>query len=309
MPPALCTRNSIDINTLVVSLLELSNFTLATGGQPVRSVVITTWRSGSTFLGDVLNAVPGNFYHYEPLLNFGIVQIRGPPLAQLAINNLKNLLKCNYYDMQNYLSYGKTHIYLFTHNLRLWSECEQYPQFCWNATFLSEFCKLYPFQSMKVVRLRLNLAEELLKDESLNVKVLLLIRDPRGTLQSRKHREWCPGLPDCDQPDLLCTDMVSDYSAAADLQQKYSNRFRAIRYEDLSLNPYKHVRELFDFFGLNFHQNVINFLDSHTKANSGGVSSTFRDSKNAPFHWRNDLNFSEVQYNLQGFEERTVPLA
>lgn len=148
------------------SNLKLSNFTLATGGQPVRSVVITTWRSGSTFLGDVLNAVPGNFYHYEPLLNFGIVQIRGPPLAQLAINNLKNLLKCNYYDMQNYLSYGKTHIYLFTHNLRLWSECEQYPQFCWNATFLSEFCKLYPFQSMKVVRLRLNLAEELLKDES-----------------------------------------------------------------------------------------------------------------------------------------------
>lgn len=280
----------------LLSNLKLENLTLATGGQPVRSVIITTWRSGSTFLGDVLNAVPGNFYHYEPLLNFGIVQIRDPPLAERAINNLKQLLKCNYYDLNNYLNYGKAHVYLFTHNYRLWNECERYPQFCWNATFLSDFCKLYPFQSMKVVRLRLKLAEELLKDQSLNVKVLLLVRDPRGTLQSRKHRDWCPGAPDCDQPKLLCNDMVSDYEAAADLQKKYSDRFRAVRYEDLSVDPYNHIPDLFKFFGLTFHENVKKFLDSHTKTNAGGVSSTFRDSKSAPFHWRLDLNFTEVQY-------------
>lgn len=146
--------------------LKYQDLTLAAGGQPVRSIVITTWRSGSTFLGEVLNALPENFYHYEPLLDYGIVQIRGPPLAESAINNLKRLLKCDYYDMNNYLEFGKEHIYLFTHNFRLWNACEQYPQYCWNSTFLSEFCKLYPFQSMKVVRLRLKLAEELLKDKS-----------------------------------------------------------------------------------------------------------------------------------------------
>lgn len=61
---------------------------------------------------------------------------------------------------------------------------------------------------------------------SLNVRVLLLVRDPRGTLQSRKHREWCPGAPDCDQANLLCADMVSDYSAAIKLQKLYPSRFR-----------------------------------------------------------------------------------
>lgn len=60
----------------------------------------------------------------------------------------------------------------------------------------------------------------------LNVRVLLLIRDPRGTLQSRKHRDWCPGEPDCDQPYLLCGDMVSDYGAAVQLQKDYPDRFR-----------------------------------------------------------------------------------
>lgn len=62
------------------------------------------------------------------------------------------------------------------------------------------------------------------------------------------------------------------------------------------MDPYKNVEELFKFFNLYFHPQVKSFLDSHTKANSGGVSSTFRNSKNAPFHWRTDLNFSEVQY-------------
>ena len=50
------------------------------------------------------------------------------------------------------------------------------------------FCPLFPFQSIKTVRLRLNLTRALVEDPSLNVKVLLLVRDPRGTMQSRKHR-------------------------------------------------------------------------------------------------------------------------
>lgn len=60
----------------------------------------------------------------------------------------------------------------------------------------------------------------------LNVRILLLIRDPRGTLQSRKHRDWCPGEPDCDQPYYLCQDMVSDYHAAVRLLEDYPKRFR-----------------------------------------------------------------------------------
>lgn len=56
--------------------------------------------------------------------------------------------------------------------------------------------------------------------------MVLLIRDPRGTLQSRKHRDWCPGESDCDQPNTLCADMVSDYSAAIQLKKIYPDRFR-----------------------------------------------------------------------------------
>ena len=42
------------------------------------------------------------------------------------------------------------------------------------------------------------------------------------------------------------------------------------------------------------HDKVKAFLDSHTKSNVGGVSSTFRDSKTAPYHWKKDLTFDEI---------------
>lgn len=61
---------------------------------------------------------------------------------------------------------------------------------------------------------------------SLNVRILLLIRDPRGMLQSRKHRVWCPGSPDCDNPNIACKDMVSDYKAAVVLAKKFPMTFK-----------------------------------------------------------------------------------
>jgi hypothetical protein len=32
-----------------------------------------------------------------------------------------------------------------------------------------------------------------------DVRILNLVRDPRGTMASRSHRDWCPKNPDCDQ--------------------------------------------------------------------------------------------------------------
>ena len=76
---------------------------------------------------------------------------------------------------------------------------------------------------------------------------------------------------------------------------KFITCSRAVRYEDLSVEPHKGVQELFQFFGLDFHPNIQLFLDTHTKVNVGGVSSTYRNSKSAPFRWRQKLEHSEVR--------------
>jgi Sulfotransferase domain len=230
-----------------VGAKNLQELTPETGGIPIRSIIVSTWRSGSTFLGDILNSLPGNFYHYEPLLNYGIKQIRGAPDDKFAVEIIKKLLKCNYTDSVDYLDYGKTQINLFTHNTRLWLQCQLFPDICFQPKFLEPFCKLFPLQSMKLVRLRTEIARSLLEDSrynrmdspcslfvltsliihfSLNVRIVLLMRDPRGLIQSRKQRDWCPGNPDCDDPEIVCKDMVSDFKAAVELLKEFPMTFK-----------------------------------------------------------------------------------
>lgn len=88
--------------------------------------------------------------------------------------------------------------------------------------------------------------------------------------------------------------MLADFNAAKVLTNKYPLRFKAIRYEDISLDPFKITKEILNFYGLPFDADVEEFLDSHTRINVGGVSSTFRDSKTAPFHWMRDLSWYEI---------------
>ena len=55
------------------------------------------------------------------------------------------------------------------------------------------------------------------------------------------------------------------------------------------------MKDLYKFYGLDLHPNIKRYLDTHTKTDYGDMSSTYRNSKAAPFHWRTDLDFDKVQ--------------
>lgn len=278
-----------------ISARKLDDLLIEEDGKPIRSVILTTWRSGSTFTGQIINSHPATFFHQEPLLHFDIVQIRGPPLAAKAIKHLRALLNCEYADSDEYIQFLKTHTWALSYNTDFWKHCESHERLCYKPEFFSGMCKLFPFQLTKLVRLSLNVAQELLADENLGVRMVLLVRDPRGTLQSRKHREWCPANRDCSDPALLCADLASDYKVAVELRKKYPTRFKVIRYEDLAAEPYESTEELSNFFGIDFHRNMKIYLDTHTKFNHGNNAATTRNSKTAPYHWRRELEFEEVE--------------
>lgn len=145
--------------------MDLTNSTLSDGKKPIRNVIIATWRSGSTFLAEIANSVPGTFYHYEPLLHFGYDVIGGPPYADDALRTVKKLLMCDYSGLDDYINFARKHNFLFYHNDRLWKVCIEHPEYCFNSTFLEEYCKIFPFQLVKTVRWRLKMAEEVLKDK------------------------------------------------------------------------------------------------------------------------------------------------
>ena len=51
---------------------------------------------------------------------------------------------------------------------------------------------------------------------------------------------------------------------------------------------------MLQFLGFQMHPDVSKFLETHTTHDVGGVSSTFRDSKSAPYHWKKDLTFDKI---------------
>ena len=57
-------------------------------------LIVTSWRSGSTFLGEMLAQHPTIFYHYEPLWYEGDRQIRNKSNAAAAVDHLRNLFHC-----------------------------------------------------------------------------------------------------------------------------------------------------------------------------------------------------------------------
>lgn len=143
---------------------QLEDFSLSNGGQPKRNIIIASWRTGSTFLGQLVSSVPGSFYFYEPLIHYGPYEVVEPPQTNASLEMVKKLINCNYSGLHEYIENSKLHQIKFSHNTRLWKQCQLYPNYCFRHKFFSDICKVFPFQTMKIIRWRLNTAEELLKD-------------------------------------------------------------------------------------------------------------------------------------------------
>ena len=64
---------------------------------------------------------------------------------------------------------------------------------------------------MKTTRLWLGETEQLLADPSLNLKLVFLVRDPRGTFNSRSVQSpWCYGMVECYDPTTSCARTLAD---------------------------------------------------------------------------------------------------
>ena len=60
-----------------------------------KTVIVSTWRSGSTFLMEALNSHPTTFLHYEPFLLFTEERISKTEDIPVALRVIENLLNCN----------------------------------------------------------------------------------------------------------------------------------------------------------------------------------------------------------------------
>lgn len=271
----------------------------STGETPLRILLVSTWRSGSTFLGQVLQQHPGVYQHYEPFSYLGVRQIRSGSEAFQSQQMLHRLLDCRYQEHDRYINYTKLNpVDMIGHNKRIWNACKSLNRvdICSNATFLTKACDMFPIQLVKTVRLRLNLTQLFLGETRLNAKVVFLIRDPRATINSRRSSvSWCDSSPDCSSPDVLCSDLKEDLKVSAALERLYPKSFTMLRYEDLANEPHTVLRRLFEFLGMEYSEELTEFVSQHTESEVEKPWSIARKSAARVSRWKDKLSVNEVE--------------
>ncbi|XP_045625224.1 carbohydrate sulfotransferase 1 [Procambarus clarkii] len=279
------------------SIMEAVHNARPLSSQPrpktLKVVIATTWRSGSTFLEELLASHSAVYNHYEPLLQFGLRQIRDGQDAVEAQKIIHDLLSCRYSGHEEYMKTAQNIKEMISRNVQLWNTCsikDWGDALCFNEVFLTGACELFPWATMKIVRLRLKFLRPILEDSKLNAHIVYLVRDPRGVINSRTDTvNWC-NTPDCSNPETLCSDMEADLTAALQLQEEFPGKIYILRYEDMSLNPANKTRELLDYIGLDFEPKMEEFLDSHTTKNLDKPWSTSRESKTRVTYWVSRLS-------------------
>jgi hypothetical protein len=257
---------------------------------PIKPIlIVTTWRSGSTFLGELISNSPGVFYSYEPMYYF---ERHNGSKAEL----IRSLSQCQfpteYLRDMNGLVEGSQNFMVMNH--RVWNSCQHNQSLCIQPEFVGQLCSFFPVHLIKTVRLRVEELSSLLTDHQLTKewKIIYLVRDPRGVMASRINLPWCDPDPACNDAARLCGEVKDDLERISQLQSQFPDRFYLIKFEDLAASVELETEKLYKFLGMPVTDSVKFFLSKHTQSNEtrDNPFSTIRHSNTVALGWKSKLS-------------------
>ncbi|XP_062977733.1 carbohydrate sulfotransferase 6-like [Elgaria multicarinata webbii] len=335
-------RNSSSSSQLLLALALLVLFLFLSqrrlephhGTQPqtkTHVLILSSWRSGSTFAGQLFSQNPEVFYMMEPAKHVWNRMPWGNP--ELLHGSLRDLLRSIFLcDMAALSTYIKSpskvnHLFLWEMSRALCSPpaCEAFSRSdivdfeeckaqCGDTPFrkISEACATYSHVVVKTVRFfQLEALFPLLTDPSLHLHVIHLVRDPRAVYASRKVFSL---LPD----DLLLANAVNATSGIQGVMRQichsqaemyltalhymppaWRGRYLLTRYEDLVRDPLGHMAKWYHFTSLSsspkleaWVYNITHWPTSSDDADPLGIQKNANMVSQA---WRKHLSFQEVQ--------------
>nr|DBA16859.1 TPA: hypothetical protein GDO54_002387 [Pyxicephalus adspersus] len=295
-------------------------------------LIISSWRSGSSFTGQLFSQHPDVFYMMEPAWHVW-AQIDGNiDVLHMAVRDLlRSVFHC---DMSVYDAYmpeqkNKSHLFQWETSRALCSPPACYsfersdiiPQLsckvlCAKYPFdtIQKACKTYNHIVVKEVRIfDYKVLYPLLQDPSLNLRILHLVRDPRAIFQSRMkvtsalsrdNNIILKGIKG-DKQDIpykaierICKSQTQIYETASfGIHVKLHKRYMMVRYEDIVQDPLGKVREMYEFAKLRFTPKLEDWIHdmTHGKGNGPNFVISSRDAINTSRAWRTALPFESVQ--------------
>ncbi|XP_015280458.1 PREDICTED: carbohydrate sulfotransferase 5-like, partial [Gekko japonicus] len=297
-------------------------------------LILSTWRSGSTFAGQLFNQNPDVFYLMEPAkhvwnrMPWGSPELLQGPMRDL----LHSVFLCDMTALLSYIQHPSKvfHLFMWPMSRALCSPpaCEAFSRsdiidteackaHCGHTSTekISEACTTYSHVVVKTVRFfQLEALYPLLTDPSLNLRIIHLVRDPRAVYASRRTISLFPD-------DLLisnainatpstpvvmrkvCHSQVQMYlTALYQMPPALSRKYLLTRYEDLVRNPLGQLAEWYRFTGLTSSRrleawvyNITHWSTRNTDRSGFDPLGIQKNANAVSQAWRKHLDFQEVK--------------
>ncbi|XP_023253192.1 carbohydrate sulfotransferase 6-like [Seriola lalandi dorsalis] len=266
--------------------VQLSPCGSAPSNNKVHVLLLSSWRSGSSFLGQVFNQHPSVFYLMEPGWHLW-TKLHKPRarVLRMALRDLfRSLFQCDFSVMDSYLPehYNVSNLFMWSHSRGMCSPpaCSLTPrdQFSNQAQCsktcdarglqaVEEACGTYSHVVLKEVRFfELESLYPLLQDPSLDLRIIHLVRDPRAVLRSREQSVHAFVY---DDPTVLEQRNIPADEVQYEVMQEIcrshvrineravlkpppflKGRYKMVRYEDVARDPLEEITAMYEFAGL-----------------------------------------------------------
>ncbi|GAB1607966.1 carbohydrate sulfotransferase 1-like [Argonauta hians] len=277
----------------------------------VRTVLVVAYmRSGSSLTGELLDQANGSIYYYEPIRPFF------KPHTEPNTGNITHLkrtrdIKIQVLNAWLSCSFNGALARTLYYSLKTWCQnCQEYFKCVGDSStsflkihlclpLLVNLCKKANVRIAKVIRLEMKLVSELLISDP-NLRVVHLLRDPRGILNSRLRLGVFNKKNSKIVAATLCQNMHNNIREYLKLKEnpQFRHRMMTVFYEDLGEYPIAISKEMFSFLEIPFTVTIRKWIKANmlgtTNRNGNPFSVLHRNSHLHVNSWRSKLSYGMV---------------
>jgi len=276
-------------------------------------IVFTNHRSGSSFFGELFNQHEDVFYSFEPLIGTS----GGAECKNIAqqVSIVKDMARCivpDYTKIYQDINITKREVWK-TRNLYICAA----KKFCFiqntkelcqlrhcppstlkdaqrydcsrrcgqlNPNLVQNDCRQKKMVAIKLIRFcditKLKFLVEQLK---LDLKIIHLVRDPRGIANSRHNLKKNLDLQKslkftCEKQlhNIRSAHGTSNQSDGGKSPDWLKGRYKFVRYEDTALDPYRTAEDIYKFVGLKMTDHVLDWIRKNTGVKENSTESNVK---------------------------------
>ncbi|XP_075774350.1 carbohydrate sulfotransferase 5 isoform X2 [Pelodiscus sinensis] len=326
----------IQTGFLLFMYVQHNNFLPRSEEKPsqVHILILSSWRSGSSFVGQLFSQHPDVFYLMEPAWHVWVTMYQNSAkVLQMSVRDLvRSVFKCDMSVFDAYMPWKRNLSDLFqwavsralcsapacdsfqrtdiTNEMACKTLCGKYP-----FSKVEEACKTYSHVVVKEVRFfDLTVLYPLLTDASLNLKVIHLVRDPRAVAKSREQSVKALARDNGIVLSMngtkvedskfkvmqeVCRSHVQIYETATQKSPRFlKDRYLMIRFEDLVRDPLSEIRDMYKFADLRLTPKLESWIYNITHGQGAGKKKeAFKITS------RDAVNVSQAWRNILSFQK------